>query len=487
MLAQIREIIHDHIPAPYPPDWIALKLLEGDEEVTEMARQHLDKSDWVQAHEILKAHEDSVIAIAGGRYDWIGRMVRAAVMRPHAGQITVTEHIDRIATHPVWGFMMLLGVLGVVFGITYGVGAPLQRWMNQDLVQAGADALRVALSGAPWWFVGLLTDGVVAGAGMVLTFLPILVVFFFLLGLFEEVGYMARAAYLMDRFMHWMGLHGKSFLPLCLSCGCNVPGVLCARIIESPRARILTILLTPLVPCTARLTALAVLTPLFFGSAAVWVATGVVGLNRAPAHGDRIRSPRTGAGGRACRLHHGNASLSHAERTHDRFVRLAPLPRVPEKGRRHHRCRLDSGLAPFGSSRRRFGDKLFSGYRTVLLPYRSLDGPGLAHDCGAVDQRPRQGKYHCHLGGAVSRKQSSRSCRLSHTGSSACVPCDAGDVCSVRGYHGGDPSGNEIVGVDSVQRGTDAGHFIGGGCGSVPGRPPAVGVPRLNSNRAQDV
>ncbi len=220
-----------------------------------------------------------MIAIAGGRYDWIGRMVRAAVMRPHAGQITVTEHIDRIATHPVWGFMMLLGVLAVVFGITYGVGAPLQRWMNQDLVQAGADALRVALSGAPWWFVGLLTDGVVAGAGMVLTFLPILVVFFFLLGLFEEVGYMARAAYLMDRFMHWMGLHGKSFLPLCLSCGCNVPGVLCARIIESPRARILTILLTPLVPCTARLTALAVLTPHFFGSAAVWVATGVVGLN----------------------------------------------------------------------------------------------------------------------------------------------------------------------------------------------------------------
>jgi ferrous iron transport protein B len=279
VLARIREIIDDHIPAPYPPDWIALKLLEGDEEVTQMARQHLDKSDWAQAQEILKAHEDSVIAIAGGRYDWIGRMVRAAVTRPHAGQITVTERIDRIATHPVWGFMMLLGVLAVVFGITYGVGAPLQRWMNQDLVQAGADALRVALSGSPWWFVGLLTDGVVAGAGMVLTFLPILVVFFFVLGLFEEVGYMARAAYVMDRFMHWMGLHGKSFLPLCLSCGCNVPGVLCARIIDSPRARILTILLTPLVPCTARLTVLAVLAPLFFGSAAVWVAIGVVGLN----------------------------------------------------------------------------------------------------------------------------------------------------------------------------------------------------------------
>jgi ferrous iron transport protein B len=279
VLEQIREIIDDHAPAPYPPDWFALKLLEGDEQVTQMAREHLDKADWVQVHDILKAHEDAVVAIAGGRYEWIERMVRAAVTRPHAGQITVTERVDRIATHPVWGIMMLLVVLGVVFWITYGVGAPLQRWMDEHLIKTGGEALHAALSSGPWWLAGLLTDGVVAGAGMVLTFLPILVIFFLVLGLFEEVGYMARAAYVMDRFMHWMGLHGKSFLPLCLACGCNVPGVLCTRIIDSPRARILTILLTPLVPCTARLTVLAVLTPLFFGSAAVWVAVGVVGLN----------------------------------------------------------------------------------------------------------------------------------------------------------------------------------------------------------------
>ena len=110
---------------------------------------------------------------------------------------------------------------------------------------------------------------------MVLTFLPILVIFFAALGLLEDVGYMARAAYITDRFMHWMGLHGKSFLPLCLSCGCNVPGVLCARIIDSPRARLLTILLTPLVPCTARLAVLVVLAPLFFGGSALWVSIGV--------------------------------------------------------------------------------------------------------------------------------------------------------------------------------------------------------------------
>jgi len=279
VLVQLRKIIADHTPAPYPPNWVALKLFEGDEQITQIVRERLDEAHWAQVHEILKAHEDAVLAIAAGRYEWIERMVRAAVTRPRAGQITVTERVDRIATHPVWGIMLLLGVLGVIFWLTYGVGAPLQRWMNEHLIQAGAESLREALSGAPWWFTGLLTDAVVPGAGLVLTFLPILLIFFAVLGLFEDVGYMARAAYVMDRFMHWMGLHGKSFVPLCVGSGCNVPGVLCTRIIESPRARLLTILLTPLVPCTARLTVLAVLTPLFFGTAAGWVSVGVIGLN----------------------------------------------------------------------------------------------------------------------------------------------------------------------------------------------------------------
>ena len=172
-----------------------------------------------------------------------------------------------------------LGILSVVFWLTFSVGSPLQRFLDIYVVQAMAGWVRIALVGGPWWLTGLLTDGVMAGAGMVLTFLPILLIFFTVLGLLEDVGYMARAAYVMDRFMHWMGLHGKSFLPLCLGLGCNVPGVLCTRIIDSPKARLLTILLTPLVPCAARLAVLAVLAPLFFGSMAVWASVGVVGLN----------------------------------------------------------------------------------------------------------------------------------------------------------------------------------------------------------------
>jgi ferrous iron transport protein B len=279
VLAQIQQLIAEAVPEPYPEDWVALKLLEGDEEITAMMRERLDEACWQEVHNILRQHEDAILAVAGGRYEWIGRMVRAAVVRPRMGQVTLTDRVDRYATHPFWGLLLLLGMLGLVFWLTYTVGAPLQGLLDTYLVQAGAEWARLALRGAPAWLVGLLADGVIGGAGMVITFLPILVIFFVALGLLEDVGYMARAAYVMDRFMHLMGLHGKSFLPLFLGFGCNVPAVMGTRVIESQRARLLTILVAPLVPCTARMAVLAVLTPIFFGSHAALVSWGLVGLS----------------------------------------------------------------------------------------------------------------------------------------------------------------------------------------------------------------
>jgi len=112
-----------------------------------------------------------------------------------------------------------------------------------------------------------------------ITFLPILTIFFVALAVLEDSGYMARGAYVMDRFMHLIGLHGKSFMPLCLGFGCNVPSVMGSRIIESPRARLLTILLSPLIPCTARMSVIAVLAPAFFGRGAFLVTWGLLGLS----------------------------------------------------------------------------------------------------------------------------------------------------------------------------------------------------------------
>ncbi len=279
VLSQLQEIITGQVPEPYPEGWVALKLLEGDREITRMMQERLSPEKWEQVHAILMQHEDAVLAVAGARYEWIGRMVRAALVRPTFGQISLTDRVDRYATHPFWGLLILLGMLGLIFWLTYAVGAPLQELLDTYLVQAGAEWVRAALSAAPTWLVELLADGVIGGAGMVITFLPILVIFFAALGLLEDVGYMARAAYVMDRFMHLMGLHGKSFLPLFLGFGCNVPAVMGARVVEEHKARLLTILVAPLVPCTARMAVVAVLVPIFFSSHAALVSWGLVGLN----------------------------------------------------------------------------------------------------------------------------------------------------------------------------------------------------------------
>ncbi len=271
----IGERIAGYVPEPYPREWVALKLLEGDPEVTRMMREALPPERWEEVHAILRAHDDAQVAVASGRYEWIGRMVRAAVTRPRIGQIGLTERLDRWATHPVGGLVILAGILGLVFWLTYTVGAPLQGWLERG-VGALAEGARGLLTGAPAWLSGLLADGVIGGAGAVLTFLPILVIFFAAMAFLEDVGYMARAAYVMDGLMHLIGLHGKSFLPLFLGFGCNVPAILGTRVIESRRARLLTILLAPLVPCTARMAVAAFLAPAFFGRAALLVSWGLI-------------------------------------------------------------------------------------------------------------------------------------------------------------------------------------------------------------------
>ena len=276
ILAQVEQIITPFVPALYSAPWMALKLLEGDPAVAATMQQGLPADAWQQVQSILRRHEDAALAIASGRYEWIGRMVRAAVVQPRDGQVSVTERLDRVATHPVWGLGLLAIMLATIFGLTYTLGAPLQAWLNNVVVGGLASLVTDGLAAAPAWLSGLLVSGVIGGAGTVLTFLPILVIFFAAMAVLEDVGYMARAAYVMDRFMHPMGLHGKSFLPLFLGFGCNVPAVQGARIIEEPRARLLTILLAPLVPCTGRMAVVAFVAPLFFGGAATLVSWGLI-------------------------------------------------------------------------------------------------------------------------------------------------------------------------------------------------------------------
>ncbi len=278
VVLDLSHLIKDCIEPSFPVDWVALKLLEGDQEAFEKVREACPQK-WPEIEEILKHHEDAILEITSARYEWIARMEHAAIVRPRVGRIVLTDRIDRFATHPFWGIILLFAVFGLVFFTTFKIATPIVEWMQLQLVLPAANFMAEALTNAPAWFTGLIVDGIIGGVGMVLTFLPILILFFTVLGALEDVGYLARAAFVMDRFMHLMGLHGRSFLSLFLGFGCNVPAVMGTRIIEDKRARILTILLIPLVPCTARLAVVTFLAPAFFGRQATLVTWLLVVVN----------------------------------------------------------------------------------------------------------------------------------------------------------------------------------------------------------------
>ncbi|HSK66575.1 MAG TPA: ferrous iron transport protein B, partial [Anaerolineales bacterium] len=272
ILNEILNQIQGLVPPPYPESWVALKLLEGDVEITHMMQGSLPAATREAIHNLLRQHDDALLAIASGRYEWIGRMIRAAVVQPKIGQISLTKQLDHWTVHPLWGLVILAGILGLVFWLTFTIGSPIQGWLDSQILVGLTGIATRLLAHAPFWIRSLLVDGVIGGVGAVVTFLPIMIIFFAVFGLLEDMGYMARAAFVMDNFMHMMGLHGKYFLPLFLGFGCNVPSILGTRVIDSKPARLLTILIAPLVPCTARMAVVAFLAPVFFGSNAIIVA-----------------------------------------------------------------------------------------------------------------------------------------------------------------------------------------------------------------------
>ena len=252
--------------------------MEGDPEVSTMVEALAPVIVWNDILGLLLKHEDALHAVVNGRYDWIEKMTRAAISRFKMGQVVLTDRIDHILTRPIFGIPVLLAVMAAVFSLTYAVGVPLQSAMG-NLISQFIKFCEPFTTGWPAWLQGLMLNGVIGGAGSVLTFLPILLIFFAIMALLEDIGYMARAAFVMDRIMHLVGLHGKSFIPMCLGFGCNVPAVLGARIIETRKARMITLLLIPFVPCTARLAVLTLVSAAIFGSNAAYVSWSILALN----------------------------------------------------------------------------------------------------------------------------------------------------------------------------------------------------------------
>jgi ferrous iron transport protein B len=274
----ILKLVRPYIQEPYTPEWIAVKLMEGDPEVSKMVEDKAQKSARDEIEGLLIKHEDALHAVVNGRYDWIEKVSRTVVSRFKMGQVVLTDRIDHILTRPIFGIPVLLAVMAFVFFLTYAVGIPLQGWLS-DQIQHFIKFCEPFTAGWPAWIGGLLLNGVIGGAGSVLTFLPVLLIFFTVMAVLEDIGYMARAAFVMDRIMHLVGLHGKSFIPMFLGFGCNVPAVLGTRIIETRKARMITLLLIPFVPCTARLAVLTLVSAAIFRENAAYVSWSIVALN----------------------------------------------------------------------------------------------------------------------------------------------------------------------------------------------------------------
>lgn len=275
---KIISYVRPYCREPYTPEWLAVKLMEGDADVSRQMEEQMPPDSWKKIQALFSEHEDSLHAVVNGRYDWIEQISRAALSRFKMGQVVMTDRIDHILTRPVFGIPVLLAVMAIVFFLTYSIGIPLQNWLD-GLIQHFTVWSEPSLAGFPVWVRGLFLNGIIGGAGSVITFLPVLIIFFVIMALLEDIGYMARAAFVMDRIMHLVGLHGKSFIPMCLGFGCNVPAVLGARIIETRKARMITLLLIPFVPCAARLAVLTLVSAAVFGSNAPYVSWSILAVN----------------------------------------------------------------------------------------------------------------------------------------------------------------------------------------------------------------
>ena len=278
----VAHIIEDHAQAAgLPMRYAATKVVEGDEPTLAQLQLHEAEKDII--HHIVEDMEknlgtDREAALADMRYAFIEELCFKAVHRSgHSKEQERSERIDRVLTHKVWAIPIFLAVMVAVFVLTFGViGAALSDWFSMGidgltgLLDQGLTALHINQA-----IHSLLIEGVCAGVGSVLSFLPTIVVLFFFLSILEDSGYMARVAFVMDKLLRKIGLSGRSFVPMLIGFGCSVPAVMATRTLASERDRRMTILLIPFMSCSAKLPIYSLITAAFFPRHAGLVMSGL--------------------------------------------------------------------------------------------------------------------------------------------------------------------------------------------------------------------
>lgn len=249
--------------------YYAIKLLEKDSEIIKEIEQWNDHDDLHEVSEKEIAYLENLYKtpcetiIADARYAFISGALKETYQRKEEGNFakTRTQKIDAVLTHKTWGFPIFLGFLFLMFFCTFKIGQYPMDWMETGVEWLG-ELIKNRIE-SPFWR-DLIADGIIGGVGGVIVFLPNILILFFFISIMEDTGYMARVAFLMDKLMHRIGLHGKSFIPMIMGFGCNVPAIMATRTLENRGDRILTMLTIPFMSCSARMPVYILFIGIFF-------------------------------------------------------------------------------------------------------------------------------------------------------------------------------------------------------------------------------
>ncbi|MBU4388725.1 MAG: ferrous iron transport protein B, partial [Proteobacteria bacterium] len=258
---------------PYNIRWTAIKLLENDKIVRERIRQKtgnksleiLREVETHRKHLLDRFDDDPEIVMTDERYGFIAGIIKEVVTTSKKRRIDTSRNVDLLLTNRFVGLPIFILFIWIMFQTTFAVGSYPMEWLDNG-VNWLSTILETSLPDS--LFKDLLLNGIIAGVGSVIIFLPNILILFLFIAIFEDTGYMSRAAFLMDKIMHLIGLHGKSFIPMLMGFGCNVPAIMATRILESNKDRILTILITPFMSCSAKLPIYILLAGTFFSARA---------------------------------------------------------------------------------------------------------------------------------------------------------------------------------------------------------------------------
>jgi len=284
---RIGMLIHDAAyRAGLPAHWASIKLLEGDglvEKTLGLSEETSGKvAEIISEYEASSELGDSETLVADSRYNYIVNVLKSSVNKGRGRSESISDKIDRVATHKYFAIPLFLLMMLIVFALTFTVAGTVLSDGVAHIIEGFSGWLGGVLNsaGVAQWLGSLMTDGIITGVGGVLTFLPQIAILFFFLSLLEDSGYMARAAFIMDRPLRYFGLSGKAFIPMLMGFGCTVPAIMGARTMENEKDRRMTILLIPFMSCSARLPVYGLLAAAFFGAwaGAVVFALYVLGI-----------------------------------------------------------------------------------------------------------------------------------------------------------------------------------------------------------------